>query len=383
MALCPRCKQRLVRVARPQGIAFQCPQCQGCAVGISVLRKWVPNQLVNDLWLRARQDAAAPGAPCAICDRSMAEVPVRTDHGAVALDVCPDCQFVWFDTKELEQLPAVESERSLPAPLPEKAREQIALAQLKTLEAKERGGDFGSEMPAEGWKWIPAFLGLPVEMDASPTRSWAWLTWALAAAMACTYALTARHLQAAVDDFGLVPAQLARHGGLTFVTSFFLHGGFFHLLSNAYFLLIFGDNVEDELGRWRYFLLIAAAALAGEVCHILADPRGMVPCIGASGGIAGVIAFYALQYPRARLGFLWRLWFYFRWIYIPAWAAMVVWLLLQGLFVVAQLQGRSEVSALAHMGGFGVGVVAWLLWRVGHVRAEGGWSLPPANPTNH
>jgi membrane associated rhomboid family serine protease len=328
--------------------------------------------LVNDLWLRATHDAVAPGASCAICDRRMAEVPVRTENGDVTLDVCAGCQFVWFDTKELEQLPAVERAPSLRERLPEKAREQIALMQLKTLEAKQHGADFGGEVPEEGWKWIPAMLGLPVEMDDNPTRSWPWMTWALVAAMALTFALTVGNLPAAVAELGLVPARLFRHGGLTLVTSFFLHGGFFHLLGNAYFLLIFGNNVEDDLGRWRYAALIAAAALAGDLCHVLGEPRGMIPCIGASGGISGVIAFYALRFPRARLGFLWRWWFYFRWIYIPAWAAMIVWLLLQGVLVVGQLRGAGQVSALAHLGGFAVGLGAWWLWRAGHAAAEGG-----------
>ena len=370
MALCPRCNQRLVRIARPGGIAFQCPRCQGCAVGISVLRKVAPNKLVNEMWLRARQDDASPGAECAICHRPMAEVPIHTNNGTMALDVCAACQFVWFDTKELEQLPSIEREPSLRERLPEKAREQIALMQLKTLQEKERASEFGEDAPDEPWKWIPALLGLPVELDVNPIRCWPWLTWALVAAMACTFALTVGNLKAIVDEFGLVPAQLARHGGITFVTSFFLHGGFFHLLGNAYFLLIFGDNTEEDLGRWRYAMLIAAAALVGDLLHILADPRSMVPCIGASGGISGAIAFYAMRYPHARLGFLWRIWFWFRWVYMPAWAAMVLWLLLQGVLVIGQLMGTGNVSALAHLGGFAVGLGAWLLWRAGSVQAE-------------
>ena len=124
------------------------------------------------------------------------------------------------------------------------------------------------------------------------------------------------------------------------------------------------------MGRWRYALLIAAAALVGDLCHILGDPRSMVPCIGASGGISGVIAFYALRYPRARLGFLWRIWCWFHWVYMPAWAAMVLWLLLQGVLVIGQLMGTAHVSALAHLGGFAVGLAAWLLWRAGGVQTE-------------
>jgi Zn-finger nucleic acid-binding protein len=202
----------LARTPIPQGVVFDCPNCKGRAIGIPVLRKLVPENLVKDLWLRARQDEASPGAECPICHQAMAEVLVPAAAGTVALDVCAACQFVWLDPMESEQLPSIRREPSLRERLPEKAREQIALMQLKTLEAKERGTGFGEESPDEEWKWIPAMFGLPVEFDVNPIRFWPWLTWGLAAAMALVYALTAWNLQPIVDDLGLVPANLAGMG---------------------------------------------------------------------------------------------------------------------------------------------------------------------------
>ena len=76
-----------------------------------------------------------------------------------------------------------------------------------------------------------------------------------------------------------------------------------------------------------------------------------------------MIVFYALKFPRARLGFMLRWWFAFRWFYVPAWCALVGWLLLQALLTYQQLAGVSNVSALAHLGGAGVGAAAWALWR--------------------
>src|SRR5204863_9416604 len=127
------------------------------------------------------------------------------------------------------------------------------------------------------------------------------------------------HLQEIVERFGLVPAQATRSGGLTFVTAFFLHGGILHLAGNIYFLLVFGDDVENFLGPIRYLVLIALAAFIGDLAHIAADPQSQIPCIGASGGIAAVVTFYALQFPRIRLGFLIR-WYW--WIRFPAWFAI-------------------------------------------------------------
>ena len=237
------------------------------------------------------------------------------------------------------------------------------MAELKRDELRHRGSDFGREAPEESWKWIPAIYGMPVEQEVKAVRCWPWVTWALAAVMVLTFAFTFANLGPVVEEFGLVPAEALRRGGVTFVTGFFLHAGLFHLIGNVYFLLVFGDNVEDHLGPWRYCLLVAAAAFLGDLLHIVADPRGVVPCVGASGGISGVIVFYALKFPRARLGFMFRWWLYFRWVYMPAWFALILWFLLQLFLAFQQLAGFGSVSALAHLGGAGIGLGAWLLWR--------------------
>jgi len=117
------------------------------------------------------------------------------------------------------------------------------------------------------------------------------------------------------------------------------------------------------LGHLGCLLLLAIAALVGDLWHILGDARSTIPSVGASGGISGVITYYALRFPRAKLGFFFRYWFYFRWIRIPAFAALVFWFLLQIFYVFEEQCGIGNVAALAHLGGAAVGVVAWLLWR--------------------
>jgi membrane associated rhomboid family serine protease len=365
MSVCPKCNRRLVRAKTEQGFFFRCPGCDGRAVGLAVLRRAIPRGYVNRLWAKARERGGHRGQSCPICSRPMVEIPVPVGKQEVPLDVCAGCQFVWFDPQEFEQLP-VQRPKPKKDPrgrLPEKVREAMAMADLKVDQARQRGGDFGAEPPDWSWKTIPALFGMPVEHEVNSVRCWPWVTWGLAAVMGLTYLATFANLEQVIGEFGLVPAEPWRHGGLTFVTSFFLHGGLLHLIGNAYFLLVFGDNVEDHLGRWRYGLLVLLAALVGDLLHILGDPRDVIPCVGASGGISGVIVFYALKFPRARLGFMFRYWFYFRWIHVPAWFALIGWLLLQALLTYSQLAGVSNVSALAHLGGAGVGLIAWVLWR--------------------
>ena len=148
------------------------------------------------------------------------------------------------------------------------------------------------------------------------------------------------------------------------MTSFVLHGGIFHLVSNMYFLVVFGDNVEDWLGKGRFILLLVGAALVGDIAHILSDPASSVPCVGASGGISGIVAFYAMKFPHAKLGVALRCYYaVFRWISGPAYVFFIFWLILQTIGTWLQLSGFSNVSSVAHLGGASVGMLFWALSR--------------------
>ena len=204
---------------------------------------------------------------------------------------------------------------------------------------------------------------MPVEFDAPAKKRHPAATWFLAGLIVNASVHAFFHLQEAVQLFGLIPAQAFRLHGLTFVTSFFLHAGIIHLVGNMYFLLVFGDDVENFLGPLRYIALIAIGAFVGDLLHIASAPVSTIPCIGASGGIAGLITFYALAFPHAKIGFLWRYFYYFRWIRLPAWFVFVLWILFQIIGAYEQKSGISSVSSFAHLGGAAVGVIAWFLTR--------------------
>ncbi|MGV3756672.1 MAG: rhomboid family intramembrane serine protease, partial [Verrucomicrobiota bacterium] len=164
--------------------------------------------------------------------------------------------------------------------------------------------------------------------------------------------------------FGMIPDQIGRLGGLTMVTSFFLHGSWSHLLGNLYFLYVFGDNVENRIGWRRMLILVFVATIAGDLLHAAADSRSSVPCIGASGGISGVLAFYALAFPDKKISIFWASRYTMpRWIEMSAWTAFGLWIAMQTLIVMQQLAGLGRVSALAHLGGVMAGAVVWLIWK--------------------
>jgi membrane associated rhomboid family serine protease/Zn-finger nucleic acid-binding protein len=368
MFTCPNCGSGLVREQNQAGIFWVCQQCGGRAVGVALLRKTIGNDRVSSVWSRAVTADEDQGRPCPVCLRNMVEVSVGIAGQALQLDVCKRCGFVWFDPAEYEAIPPPPPKPREPGEvdekdLPQAAREALALYKVQQIaeQAREETGP----MPDEGWKTVPALFGLPVEMEADPLARVPWVSLSLALVIAAVSSWAFFDLESAIQRFGLIPSEAWRYGGLTFLTSFFLHAGVWHLVSNLYFLIIFGEHVEDYLGRWRWLLLVALAAVTGDLLHILIDPRTALPSIGASGGISGLIAFYALKFPHARLGILMRLGFVFipRYIQFPAWCAFGFWLLLQVWGAYEQIAGFGRVSALAHLGGTAVGVALWLVWR--------------------
>jgi membrane associated rhomboid family serine protease len=356
----------MMKAKTPQGFFYGCPTCKGRAIGYSVLKRTIGVEYAKRLWIHAIQGVGHAGAPCPSCHAKMFAVPLKVpgSEGSLQIDVCTRCQFIWFDTAEFEKVPAGEEPaEKKPKLIAPHAKERLAMWEVERVAQKAREEDLDSDPAGEPWKWLPAIFGMPVEEHTAPVRCWPWMTWGLAVALIGVYLLTKGALRDIIDNYGLVPGDRWRHGGLTFITSFFLHGGLWHLVGNTYFLLIFGDNVEDVLGRPKYLVLLAFAAFIGALAHIAADASSTVPCIGASGGISGVITFYALRFPRARLGFLFWLYHVPKWIHMPAFAALILWLGMQFLGAYAQIAGFSNVSALAHLGGAFFGFVAWLVWR--------------------
>jgi len=179
-------------------------------------------------------------------------------------------------------------------------------------------------------------------------------------------------------DWGLVPAKVTEglgYGG--FVTSMFLHGGFMHLAGNMLFLFIFGDNLEDELGHLGFILFYIASGLGAAGLQFAADPNSLVPMIGASGAIAGVMGGYLLLFPRARVDVLIIIVVFFKIFPVPAWLMLAVWFALQ-LFNGAA-GADAGIAYWAHAGGFVVG----FLWVLPKWLREGGpdfWRRSQGHP---
>lgn len=363
MYFCPNCNVSLKRVKGAQGVHWLCTTCDGRSSMIVLLRKIVPAAIVNSLWNSAKSGKYPRRRDCPACNNLMAEIPVAVPDGVQNLDVCTICQFIWFDMGEFETLPNILKETHQVPLLSEEAKEKLGLWELEKLKERERIKNMRGGNAAEDWHWIPGILGLPVELDAKIINSKPIVTWSVTALVTIISVIAFFDLRNSIDHYGLVPANWFRYGGLTFLTSFALHGGIIHLLSNMYFLFVFGDNVEDWLGSKRFIFLLITATIVGNIAHILGDPNSLIPCIGASGGISGVLAFYALQFPHVRLGVLFGFRFRIRWFQFPASVLFFIWVAIQFFGVWLQLKNYSNVSSLAHIGGAFVGFVFWLTTR--------------------
>ncbi|MHB9026127.1 MAG: rhomboid family intramembrane serine protease [Armatimonadota bacterium] len=361
MTNCPNCGQLLAEERGAHGVQWRCPGCGGRLTAIAVLRKLLPADAINEVWQAVWQGEGARGRPCPSCGNFLTEVRSTAGGSPLRLDVCRPCQLVWFDPQEFEALPRLPPKPKEPE-LPPEVREAVALAEIQAIrERYDRMPE--AQAPESPLQATLGVLGLPVEVDEPETEGYPWATWLLVAVVTLVSLYVMFYEPWAIEAFGMVPAQPFRFSGLTFISVFFLHGGLYHLLGNMYFLFIFGNNVEHYLGRQRFLLLLLAATVVGNIAHILGSPGDTTPCIGASGGIAGVMICYALAYPKARFALLLRQWVYFQWIRVPAYGMILFWVGLQLYGVWQQLAGFSNVSALAHLGGAATGLFCWLLWR--------------------
>ena len=178
-------------------------------------------------------------------------------------------------------------------------------------------------------------------------------------------------IQSAIYAWGVVPNQGFR--AMSYFSSMFLHGGWFHVASNMGWLWIFGDNVEDRLGHFRVLLFYFACGLAAGITHTAFNLASPLPAVGASGAVAGVLGAYLVLFPKARVLTLVPLFLYYEVVELPAFLVLGFWFLAQflnGTATIAMTSAAAGVAWWAHIGGFLAGIAFLFLL------------LPSQNPKN-
>ncbi len=226
--------------------------------------------------------------------------------------------------------------------------------------------------------------------DDNPKVLTPYATYAIALANVAAWVLvqgmgTEPYISASVCRLGLIPGELLGtigsgvsvelgpdavcvlgEGGRwhTALTSMFLHGGWFHLIGNMWFLWIFGDNVEGAMGHGRFVVFYVLSGLAAAVAQVWASPGSAIPMVGASGAIGGVMGAYVVLYPRVHVHMLVPLGFFITTVAVPAFLMLGYWFVIQlvGGFGTLGVD-RGGVAFWAHVGGFAAGVVLVFLLR--------------------
>ena len=208
--------------------------------------------------------------------------------------------------------------------------------------------------------------------DDNPSQSLPVVTIALIALNGWVFALELRAgsmgLARMFYEYGVVPVQVlhpetldgVRAAGISLVTSMFLHAGLWHFAGNMWFLWLFGDNVEDRLGSFRFLVFYLLCGVAAAGAHVALNANARVPCVGASGAIAGVLGAYVLMFPRARVRAIIPIF-----IVLPLFVTMPAVFFIGCWFAIQLLNGMATVGAQgvatgtawwAHIGGFVAGM---------------------------
>lgn len=227
--------------------------------------------------------------------------------------------------------------------------------------------------------------------DELPTIRTPWVTYLLLAVILAVWVFVQGaglpqnelRLAASVCNWGMVPGELTHLATigtavplgdgvacvvdrepinvLTPFTMMFLHGGWMHVLGNCLFLWVFGNNIEESMGHFRFLVFYLVCGLAAAAAHLVVAASSPVPTVGASGAISGVLGAYLILYPRVKIRMLFIFIIFFRVFRIPAWAVLLYWFAVQVMSGLPELMRvRSDVSSgvavWAHVGGFVAGV---------------------------
>jgi membrane associated rhomboid family serine protease len=258
---------------------------------------------------------------------------LKHDDKAVEVDGCMVCRGLWLDARESEVLAAITTNVHHETAMPGASKGTVGVVAMYLLQVATL---------------LPSEVHAPLKRKALLIPiAVVLMTFIFGYEM---FLAASDKADAFVMTYGLVPADFARgRNAFSLVTHTLLHGSVMHLLGNMYTLWIFGDNIEDILGRGRAALLYWASGIAGGLLYFVLNMKGTGPLVGASGAISGLMGAYLVLLPRVKL---WLVIFFVP-VKIRAYWYMIVWL---GLQFVLMYDTKSNIAWQAHLGGFIVGV---------------------------
>ena len=225
---------------------------------------------------------------------------------------------------------------------------------------------------------------VPISDENSTLRK-PWITWFLI--LFCTVvfiwqlSLTPEQANLLITELGMTPNLLFQQAPvlesnritpfwLTTVSCAFLHGSVWHLFSNMLFLWIFGDNIEDALGHLRFIGFYILCGFIGTMSHVFIFPESDIPLIGASGAVAGILGGYLVLYPTSRIRVVSWFIIFFKFIKIPAWLVLGIWIVGQFFSLSSSSGPPQHIAYVAHIGGFISGMILIFVFRKSVINPE-------------
>ncbi len=369
MYQCPLCGQNLTKNQTDYGFFWSCESCGNWLISFSVLRRTIETSFLNHLWQKAQTAGEGKGAACPMCRKPMNIILMEALETPLPFILCKNCGIGWLSPKAraampVQPPPAEKTEEKENSKLPPEAAKIAALHEVELIGERARSENQFDASHLPLWQKVLAIIGVPVldREDELSRFPWGTVLVTLATLGTSAYFFT---IFRSADYYGFIPREFDRDSGMTFISSFLIHGGWAHLLSNMYFLMLFGRIVENKTGTFLFLALLLFSTIGGNALTLCFDPQSDIPNVGASGGIAGVLLFYGFTFPRKKLVFFFTTYGLMlpRLIRIPSWAALMLWVLLQVFGASFQKAGMSEVSYSSHLGGLLVGLVFWLISR--------------------
>ena len=337
MIRCPRCFDALRPVPLEQGAVYSCTHCSGVFAPAEECTDLLGPLVDVDTWRGT--DWATFGRQSRLkspkTGQLMEHVEISWEGKTVELDLCPQTGGMWFDAGEMKTVSEIT--RSL---------------------AQEQDGDFTDVQTKFGVRsyLLQLFMNLPIEL-CNPVRKKPIVTHTLIAlcCVAFLWQLSVDNIEASTRTFALVPeaAQGKQIWGL--VTYMFMHGGWAHIFGNMFMLYVFGDNIEDVLGRKTFLMFYLACGVAGAILQV-AFQTGTLMVVGASGAIAGVMGAYLVLFPKVKV----RMVFFFIPLFLKVRYYLIFWIALNFFGLMGD---DGSVALLCHIGGFLCGLALALPYR--------------------
>ncbi len=345
--VCPHCNIDLRRDNSQKIFKYYCFKCFGLATHITSLKKILSAENKQALQL---QRSVPSQIKCSLCANRMFSITLPSTD--IKLDLCKYCQTLWFDNNEWKIAQQVHNPtESL------KDLNNLNYKYGKILIEHEQNKDpykiEQAEFANNKIKFCMALLGLPSELEKDNFLSSPIVTWFLILVIMLVSILGFKYDQWYLANLSYDSGSKSPTSVLRMLSSFFVHANYFHLISNLYFLWVFGDNVEDFLGKTKYLFLLTVSVVASCLLFSKFHPQHSISLIGASGGISGLIGFYIMKFPKRRFIALTRFGFYS----MPVIIFGGIFIFSQFLYALIELTGSSGIAYSAHLGGLVVGIV--------------------------